>query len=369
MNLSQNSISIKSSLLNDEMLAQRRKNERKALAIGILAQLIWAFNGIQLKTYRTFFPDAFSNNSLVMWRSIPIWGLGYFFSKRKGLTITPHSQIKHKFWFFSRSLGNYFAVVLWISMLHYFRVSTCQCIAGCHPILIIYLSVFILKESFYMRYLVGVFISILGTAIIVSNDKTEKSAAGEEATTGGAESPLPEKEGNSLLAGLTLIIGYLIVCAFCTFGQKILCKQNMNGDVQNYYLGMYNTLPALMMVIIEWHSGLSNIWYVLYGLSNGFLFYFGNYYTAEALDNIALSKFIPITYMCIIFLYILGFILLGEKVYFTDIVGSMFIMGFQLFNVWVPIKKTPKNDMNNQTPNTPNYNINGDLKPINNNVS
>ena len=101
MNLSQNSISIKSSLLNDEMLAQRRKNERKALAIGILAQLIWAFNGIQLKTYRTFFPDAFSNNSLVMWRSIPIWGLGYFFSKRKGLTITPHSQIKHKFWFFS----------------------------------------------------------------------------------------------------------------------------------------------------------------------------------------------------------------------------------------------------------------------------
>ena len=157
-------------------------------------------------------------------------------------------------------------------MLHYFRVSTCQCIAGCHPILIIYLSVLILKESFYMRYLVGVFISILGTAIIVSNDKTEKSAAGEEAAAGGAESPLPEKEGNSLLAGLTLIIGYLIVCAFCTFGQKILCKQNMNGDVQNYYLGMYNTLPALMMVIIEWHSGLSNIWYVLYGLSNGFLF-------------------------------------------------------------------------------------------------
>ena len=47
----------------------------------------------------------------------------------------------------------------------------------------------------------------------------------------------------------------------------------------------------------------------------------------------------------------------------------MFIMGFQLFNVWVTIKKTPKNDMNNQTPNTPNYNINGDLKPINNNVS
>ena len=80
MNLSEKSISIKSSLLNDEMLQQRRKNERHALFVGIFAQLIWAFNGIQLKTYRTFFPDAFSNNSLVFWRSIPIWVLGYIFA-------------------------------------------------------------------------------------------------------------------------------------------------------------------------------------------------------------------------------------------------------------------------------------------------
>ena len=50
--LSENSISIKSSLLNDSMLAQRRQKERHALFIGILSQLIWAFNGIQLKTYR-----------------------------------------------------------------------------------------------------------------------------------------------------------------------------------------------------------------------------------------------------------------------------------------------------------------------------
>ena len=334
--LSENSISIKSSLLNDSMLAQRRQKERHALFIGILSQLIWAFNGIQLKTYRTFFPDAFSNNSLVFWRSIPIWGLGYFFSKRNGKVIPAHSEIKHKFWFFSRSLGNYFAVILWISMMKYFRVSTCQCIAGCHPLLIIYLSVLILKETFYIRYLVGVFICILGTGIIVSNDKTEKKVSDDTQTVVSTSS-------SNIFIGLMISIIYLIVCAFCTFGQKILCKQNMSGEVQNYYLGMYNTLPALLMVIIEGHAGLNNKWYVLYGLSNGFLFYCGNYYTAEALENIALSKFIPITYMCIIFIYILGFIILGEKVYFTDIVGSLVIMSFQLYNVWVPIKKNNNN--------------------------
>ena len=339
MNLSEKSISIKSSLLNDEMLQQRRKNERHALFVGIFAQLIWAFNGIQLKTYRTFFPDAFSNNSLVFWRSIPIWVLGYIFAKRNGYEITPHSQIKHKIWFFSRSLGNYFGVVLWISMMRFFRVSTCQCIAGCHPVLIIYLSVFILKESFYLRYLLGVFICILGTGIIVSNDKSEQSAKLENVS-------IEEQKDGNIFLGIIISIIYLFVLAFCTFGQKILCKQNMSGEVQNYYLGMYNTLPALLMVIIERHSGLSNIWYVLYGLSNGFVFYIGNYYTALALDNIALSKFIPITYMCIVFVYILGFFILHERVFFTDILGSMLIMGFQLYNVWVPIKKNTQSKDN-----------------------
>ena len=33
----------------------------------------------------------------------------------------------------------------------------------------------------------------------------------------------------------------------------------------------------------------------------------------------AVSKFMPITYMCTVFVFILGFTLLGEKIYITDI--------------------------------------------------
>ena len=324
--LSENSFSIKSSLLNDEMLAERRKKERYAFFIGIFAQFVWAINSIQLKTYKKWFPDHFSNNSLAFWRSAPIWGLGYYFAWKKNIKILPIKEIKHQFWFWSRSLGNYLTIVLWISMLQYFRVSTCQCIAGCYPVVVLYLSIWILKESFYIRYLAGIFFCLLGTSIIVLNEKKPKNSP-------------QESQNTNIFLGCLFGCLHLFFNSLSNFGQKILCKQHINGDLQNYYLGMYNTLPALLMMIIEWHSGLTNIYYVLYGISNGFVFYTANYFTTVALDNIAISKFIPITYMCTVFIFIMGFLFLNEKVYFTDVLGSVMILGFQLYNVWVPIKK------------------------------
>ena len=75
--------SVDSSTLNDEMLAAKRRNERYATLLGVLSQFIWAANSIQLKTYQQLFPNDFSNNSLVFWRSAPIWALGFFFVNKK----------------------------------------------------------------------------------------------------------------------------------------------------------------------------------------------------------------------------------------------------------------------------------------------
>ena len=159
--------SISSSQLNDEMLKEKRRKEKIGAVIGIISQFIWAINSIQLKTYKTFFPDYFSNNSLVFWRSLPIWVLGYFFCWKKGVRIKPLSAIHHKFWFVARSFGNYVSIFLWIKILSYFRVSTSQVIAGCYPVLVIYLSILILHEKFYFRYIISVIVCIFGSALIV----------------------------------------------------------------------------------------------------------------------------------------------------------------------------------------------------------
>ncbi len=335
MALSSNSFSIKSSLLNNDMLIERRKNEKYAYFIGCIAQFIWAINSIQLKSYKLTFPKAFSNNSLVFWRSLPIWVLGYIFSYMKNIEITPHKAIKHKFWFFFRSFGNYVGVFLWLYMMNYFRVSTCQCIAGCFPVGVLFLSILILHESFYYRYLFGIIFCIFGTTIIVLNEKKPEV--------------VQNKQNSNIFMGLLYAFCHFTIFVFSNFGQKILSKQKMNGDVQNYYLGMYNTLPALFCMIIENHYGISNILYVLYAISNGFLFYIANYYQSLALDYISMSKFLPITYMNTVFIFILGYLLLNENVYITDIIGSMMIMGFQIYNVMVPVGVQPKIEKDNNS--------------------
>ena len=315
--------SVSSSLLDDENLKLKRHNERIGAFFAVLSQFIWAINSIQLKTYKSFFPNDFSNNSLVFWRSLPIWLLGYFFCWKKGIRIKPLSSIKHKFWFVSRSFGNYLGIYLWIKILSYFRVSTSQVIAGCYPVLVIFLSILVLHEKFYFRYIISVFVCILGSAMIVLNEKNPNASK--------------IKLNDNKLAGVFFASCHLLLYSLANLGQKIQCKDNMSPDEQNYYLGMYNTLPALFFCIIENHFGFGSILYILYAISNGFfIFYSGNYLQTLAMEYMAVSKFMPFTYMCIVFVFLLGFTLLGENIYTTDILGAGLIIFFQLYNVYYP---------------------------------
>ena len=44
----------------------------------------------------------------------------------------------------------------------------------------------------------------------------------------------------------------------------------------------------------------------------------------------------PITYMCTVFVFILGTVLLHEKIFLTDILGAGLIIGYQLYNFFYP---------------------------------
>ena len=323
MSQSSDIYSVNSSQLNDEQLKEKRHKEKIGAIIGIISQFIWAVNSIQLKTYKTFFPLYFSNNSLVFWRSLPIWVLGYFFCKQKNIRIKPLSAIHHKFWFAVRSFGNYISIYLWIKILSYFRVSTSQVISGCYPVLVIILSTIFLKEKFYFRYIIGIFVCIFGSSLIVLNEKNPNSSK--------------IKLNDNKIAGLSFALGHLVISSLSGLGQKVLCKEKLSPDEQNYYLGMYNTLPALFFCLIERHFGFGSILYILYGISNGFfIFYLGNYLQTISMEYMAVSKYMPLTYMCTVFIFILGFILLGEMIYLTDILGAGLIISFQIYNLYYP---------------------------------
>jgi drug/metabolite transporter (DMT)-like permease len=323
MSKSSDIFSIHSSKLNDEMLLSRRKNERIAIIIGIISQFIWALNSIQLKSYKPYFPSDFSINSLVFWRSLPIWLMGYFICKYKNIKIKSLNEIHHKFWFIMRSFGNYVGVYLWIKILGYFRVSTCQVVSGCYPILVIFLSIPIFHEKFYYRYILGVFICICGSTMIVLNERNPQASQ--------------IKLNDNRLEGLFFCMCHLTISGLSNLGQKMLCKEHLHGDEQNFYLGMYNTLPALLFCIIENHFGFGSIIYILYAISNGLvLFYSANYFQTKSLENLPVSKFMTLTYLCTVFVFLLGAIILHDKVFLTDILGAGIIIGFQLYDIYNP---------------------------------
>jgi len=79
--------------------------------------------------------------------------------------------------------------------------------------------------------------------------------------------------------------------------------------------------------------------YIAYVSSNGIIFYVANYCNTLCFKYIAISKFQPITYLCIVFTFILSAILLGEPVYFSDLIGTSIIIGFQYYNFKYPVGK------------------------------
>lgn len=321
-------ISINSDLLDDEMKLNKKTNDNYAIMVGLLSQLLWAFVGLQLKSFRILFPEDFSNTSVAFWRSVSICSLAYYFIKKNNIQITPLTQIQNKFWFGLRNLGMLSCLLLWVIMNYYLRLSTCQCISGCHPIIVLYLSVFILKEKFHVRYLVGILLCLFGTLLIVLNERAPVPVSGFWES---------QSKGN-VVFGLTIGLIHLSIYSAAVFAQKFLCNENMGGEVQNFYLGSIHSCLAFGLVVVNNHSGISNPLYVLYGLSNGVLFYSANYYTVECLKSIPISKFMPITYVGTVYVFILGCFILGEPIYLTDLLGSALIVAFQFYNVWVPIQ-------------------------------
>ena len=315
-------MSEESSLLSDDKYFEKKRNERFAYLLGIFTQFLWALNSFQMKTYNPSFPECFSNNSVILWRSIPVMVIGYCLCKYRNIRITPHREVKHLFWFYVRHFGNYFCVILNLTVLSYFRLSTSRVFFCCQPIVVIFLSIIILNEKFYIRYIIGIIICFTGSALIILNDKKPQSK-----TT---------ILHDNIYAGLFFAVLFLLTLSINTIGQKMMAKEKMPPDVQNFYLGFYNILPALFMCVKQGYFAFGHTKYILYCMSNGFLFYLANYCTSVCYKYIAISKFIPITYLNIVFTFFLSIFALGEPLFLTDLVGASLIIGFQFWNITNP---------------------------------
>ena len=72
-------------------------------------------------------------------------------------------------------------------------------------------------------------------------------------------------------------------------------------------------------------------------LLHGIFFYLSNVALNSALKYCPLSKIILIQYLNIVYIFILSFIFLHGKIFFTDLLGACFIIGFMLYNSYYPL--------------------------------
>ena len=314
----------KKHVINEEEMNQKRKNERFAYILGIFTQLIWTINGLQLKDIQLKYRDIFSLNSIIFWRCVPVIIFSYLTCYYKNIPITPHREIKHMTWFLFRNLGNYIYVLLNIKVLSYFRLSTSRVFLSCQPLITIFLSIIFLSEKFYFRYLLGILIGIIGSALIALNDKKPQSKV-----------TIIE---DNMTQGLICAFFLLLVAALSSIGQKMITRDGMPVQVQNFYLGLYNGLPGLIVSIIQMHFGFNNINYISYCVFNGLVFLAAHYLTSVCYKYIDISKFLPVTYLVVVFTFIISVTVLGEPIFLGDVLGACMIIGFQFYNLTYPPK-------------------------------
>ena len=186
------------------------------------------------------------------------------------------------------------------------------------------MSFFILKEKFYTRYIYGICFCFLGVLVTVLNESKIKVNNVIEVTN---------TERN---------IG-LICCCFDLFfvssvrvANKIMVNKKVPISTQMYYVALSTMIYSSIYTLI--FRGLClKVGFLLMCLLHGIFFYLSNVTMNISLQHCPLSKIILIQYLNVVYIFLLSFIILNEKIFFSDILGASFIIGFMFYNSYYPL--------------------------------
>ena len=109
----------------------------------------------------------------MLWRSISCMLYSYFITLYNKDKIFPVTRVKSKKWFYIRCYINYISVISLVLCMMHLRAATAACMSSLSPAIVIFFSIFILNEKFHIRYVIGIVICFIGTAMIVLNEKKE----------------------------------------------------------------------------------------------------------------------------------------------------------------------------------------------------
>ena len=319
-----NSYIRKSSISSLMSIGTLKKNEIHGIILSCMAYFCVAFGVFYTKLVQKTYPNDFRSIQFLFLRSFCILLLSIitsYITKRKILKL---SEIKIKFWFFIRTNFNFLGVASMTICLWYLRASTAQIITTLSPIIIFILSYFFLNEKFYIRYFYGCIICLIGSFIIILNEKNSKNIKNEKSNF------------NDILIGVFFCFLNVIATSLISVANKKLADNKVPISTQGFYVGLTTCFYSSIFSFFYGNICLK-IGYLIMCMIHGLFFYGFLVLFNSACKLCQLNKLALTSYLQIVYIFILGSFFLKEEIFFTDIIGSFFIVGFMIYNTMNPL--------------------------------
>ena len=269
-------------------------NEKLGMLLALLSTFCGSFGSFYTKLIQRTYPNDFHVVQFLFLRCFTLFFLTLFHCKITGQKINKLSEIPHKGWFFMRTNANFFGVACITMSLWYLRASTAIIIQNIHPIIV-------LNEKRANEKNINANISYSGTFI-----------------------------------GLFFAFIDIFFISSVKISNKILVNAKVNIATQMFYVSL-STLTYSSIYTLFFGGVVLKPGYLLMCLVHGIFFYCGNVIYNKALQLAPLSKLILIQYTNVIFIFILAFLFLHEKIFLTDILGAAIMMSYMFYNSYFPV--------------------------------
>ena len=315
----------------------RLTRERWGMLLGLIGTFFLSLNCFYAKVILKSYPEDFDSVEFLFMRGLSIVLFGVIHTYYYHQKILSLSELPLRMWFLIRANANFFYNAFSISALWYLRASTVQILVLLSPLLVIVLSYFLLKEPLYIRYLFGGIMCVGGSMIIILNEHSAPPNKKEDDKKDNKDKNTSNDVGTyGVLLGLGLCIISVGFNAIINIASKILASHRVSLNNQMVYIGATNMMYSIIYIIFKRKMCLKP-GYLIMCIIHGFFFYV--YYVCynRALQLAQVSKIIIINYLQIVFVFLMANLFLGEGIYFTDILGTIIMMSYMVYNALNPI--------------------------------
>ena len=315
----------------------RLTRERWGMLLGLIGTFFLSLNCFYAKVILKSYPEDFDSVEFLFMRGLSIVLFGVIHTYYYHQKILSLSELPLRMWFLIRANANFFYNAFSISALWYLRASTVQILVLLSPLLVIVLSYFLLKEPLYIRYLFGGIMCVGCSMIIILNEHSAPPNKKEDNKNDNKDKNTSNDVGTyGVLLGLGLCIISVGFNAIINIASKILASHRVSLNNQMVYIGATNMMYSIIYIIFKRKMCLKP-GYLIMCIIHGFFFYV--YYVCynRALQLAQVSKIIIINYLQIVFVFLMANLFLGEGIYFTDILGTIIMMSYMVYNALNPI--------------------------------